>query len=46
MLVTFPAEHTDVNPNTPLVYTHPAANGAYEIVKVISCNRGSGLHCG
>jgi hypothetical protein len=40
--VTFTADTPDVNPNTPLVYTHPAANGAYEIVKVVSCNRGAG----
>lgn len=32
----------DVNPNTPLVYTYPAANGDYEIVKVVSCVRASG----
>jgi hypothetical protein len=39
---TFGTDIPDVNPNTPLVYTYPTACGSYEIVKVISCNRGSG----
>lgn len=41
--VTFTADIPDFNPNTPLVYTYPAADGDYEIVNVISCNRGSGF---
>lgn len=40
--VTFSADVPDVNPNTPLVYTHPAADGDYEIVTVVSCERASG----
>jgi hypothetical protein len=40
--VTFSPDMPNVNPGTPLVYAHPAANGNYEIVKVISCNRAMG----
>jgi hypothetical protein len=39
---TFGADVPDVNPSTPLVYTYPTAGDDYEIVKVVSCNRGSG----
>ena len=41
-IVAFDASVPDVNPSTPLVYTYPGAEGDYEIVNVVSCDRVSG----
>lgn len=40
--VAFASDIPDVNENTPMVYTYPSANGSYEIVTVVSCERALG----